>query len=116
MPIRTRITRVAHEHGLTARDLARRLGLYPSNIASADAGRRPISLRALGRIAQVLQCGLGDLIDDAPQTQPPVYRGRAAARGLEAREQGMPDGAERGWVHAALLAWQRHAGFHRRPS
>jgi len=115
MPIRTRITDMARQRGFTAREVARRLKLYPSNVSAMDAGRRTVSLRVLARVARCLECSVGDLLEETSEVERPVFRNRVLAQRLAAREASVPDGTERGWVHAAMLAWQRHAGFQRHP-
>ena len=108
MRIRTRITQLARARGLTAAEVARRAGLYPANVSAMDAGRRAISLKALARVAQALDCGPGDLLDCADEPAATLFRQRAMDERLRARERNVLDGAERDWVHRTLLAWQRH--------
>ena len=108
MRIRTCITAAARARGSTAAQLARRLHLYPSNLSAMDSGRRTVSLRLLARIAELLDCSPADLIEVIPAPEKPVFRSRRAVRALETKDLGTPDGTERGWVHRALLAWQRH--------
>ena len=105
--IRTRIAEVAHARGLTVRELARRLKLYPSNLSLTDAGTRRPSLQLLARLAAALDCSPGELLTTAPPSRPPVFRRAALNKALHALAQ-IPDGTERGWTHTALLAWQRH--------
>ena len=78
-----------------------------------DAGRRTASLRLLARVADVLACSPGDLLEVMAE-EPPVFGNPGLARRLAERDLRTPDGAERGWVHAAQLAWQRHYGRARR--
>lgn len=104
---------MARERGLTAAEVARRLGLYRSNLSAMDAGARSVSLRALARVARMLACSPGDLLEVTWGTDAPVFRQPALNRRLEEREADAADGSERGWVHAALLAWQRHYRLHR---
>lgn len=108
MRIRTRITTVARERGSTAAQLAERLGLYRSNLSAMDSGRRTVSLALLTRIAELLECSPIDLIEVIPTPEKPIFRSQRAMRALEKKDLGIPDGTERGWVHQALLAWQRH--------
>ena len=105
--IRTRIAEVAHARGLTVRELARRLKLYPSNLSLTDAGKRRPSLRLLARLADALDCSPGELLTTAPPVTPPLFRRAAINEALRALDQ-VPDGTERGWTHTVLLAWQRH--------
>ena len=108
--IRTRIREAAHERGRTVAEIARQLGLYRSNLSAMDAGRRAPSLRLLGRLAEALDCGVGDLLEETGGSGDPVFRSRKAETRLEEREREVSDGMEKGWVHANLLAWQRHYG------
>lgn len=114
MRIRTRITAEAKARGFTAAELARRLGWYRSNLSAMDAGRRAVSLRTLARLSQMLGCSPGDLLEVRGGSQAPVFR-QAWLRGrLSERDRGTADGAEKGWVHAAQIAWRRHYGATRR--
>ena len=108
MQIRTCIRRVAWERGMTTIEIARRLGVYRSNLSAADAGRRPISLKALARIADLLACSPGDLVERADAGQPAVFRAARINARVAARDAALIDGTERSWVHAVTLAWQRH--------
>lgn len=111
MRLRTRITKMAREYGLTAREVAQRLKLYPSNISAADSGRRTISLTLLGRIAEVIGCSPCDLIEAVYE---PPFRSRRLVQKLEERARAFPEGADKTWVHRTLLVWQRHYGSARR--
>ena len=113
MRIRTCIRRVARERGMTAADVARRLRLYPSNLSAMDAGARSISLRALGRIAEILASAPGELLERAVAADRPVFRSRRLNARLADRDAALEDGSERTWVHTVLLAWQRHYGARR---
>ncbi len=108
MRIQTCITRVARERGLTAADVARRLRLYRSNLSAADAGRRSMSLNALGRIADFLGCSPGELVERVQPRVENLFRRPALNARLAKRDAALADGAERTWVHVVLLAWQRH--------
>ena len=108
MRIRTCISRVARERGMTAAEVARRLRLYRSNLSAIDAGRRSLSLRALGRLADVLACSPGELLERAGAADRAVFRQAQLNIRLAGRDATLVDGAERTWVHTVLLAWQRH--------
>gem|GEM_PF-2376034 len=109
MEIRTRIKRVAKARGLTAAEVARKLGGYRSNLSALDAGRRSISLKMLARLCEILSCSPGDLLEGTWVAEDfPLFRKAALNRKLSEREMTTVEGAEKGWVHAALLAWQRH--------
>ncbi len=96
---------------MTAAEIARQLGFYRSNFSAMDAGKRPVSVKTLARVGKVLGCSIGDLIEVHWEPEGPVFRNRLLQRRMEERDYGAPDGLERGWVHAVLLAWQRHGGF-----
>ena len=93
---------------MTAAEVARRLGLHRSNLSAADAGRRALSLRALSRIAEVLACSPGELVERADAVEHPVFRRARLNARLAARDTALADGTECSWVHAVALAWQRH--------
>ena len=110
MRIRTRIAAMARARGLTAAEVARRLGWYRSNVSAMDAGHRSVSVRALARLSQVLGCGPADLLEMIGDREPPVFPRSALNQRLRKRDEGTPDGLEKAWVHTTTLAWQRHYG------
>lgn len=114
MTIRTRIRDVARSRGTTAAEVARRLGWYRSNLSAMDAGTRAPSLRALVRLGRYLDCGPGDLLDLRWGPATAVFRQPRLNARLHERDRGTPDGLDKGWVHASLLAWQRHTRSLRR--
>lgn len=113
MRIRTRIRAEARSRGLTAAEVARRLGWHRSNLSALDAGSRAASFRALARVSEALACSPGDLLEIS-RTEPPVFRQARLNARLQERDDGTPDGSEKGWVHAAQLAWRRHYRARRR--
>ena len=58
------IERVLKEKGMTQGDLARMLGVSTQAVNSVICGRSVASERLLGRYADVLGVGIGDLYDD----------------------------------------------------
>ena len=108
MRIHTCIRRTARERCTTAAEIARRLKLHRSNLSAADAGRRVLSLRALGRIADVLACSPGELVERAEAAGRAIFHPARLNARHAARDAGLADGTERAWVHAVSLAWQRH--------
>ncbi len=112
MRIRTRIKIEARARGFTVAELARRLGWYRSNLSAMDAGRRTISMHALSRVAALLGCSLGELMDSSPEIR--LFRdARVNARVLEWDRRAV-DGLDKSWVSTVQLAWIRH--YRRRPS
>lgn len=108
MKVRIRITREARARGLTAADVARRLGWYRSNLSAIDAGVRAVSLGRLFRVAECLGCSPGDLLEPVPEHDRPLFRQAGFDEALRQRDLRALDGAEKSWVHAAQFAWRRH--------
>lgn len=108
MTVQTRIKEACKERGWTVKEVARRLGLYSSNLSAMDAGTRSVSLRLLSRIAEFLDCSLGDLLEVAWGAKRDPFGQSDLALQLKMRDLGTPDGLERQWVHNTLLSWQRH--------
>ena len=99
---------MAHARGLTAAEVARRLGWYRSNLSGMDAGRRSISLRTLARLSRLLGCSPGDLLEISCWPERPVFPRAQLNERLRERDRRNTDGLEKGWVHAVQLAWVRH--------
>jgi len=99
---------------MTAAEVARRVGWYRSNLSAMDAGARGVSLAGLVKVAEVLACSPGDLLDVTRGAEAPLFRDPKLMARLRERDLGAPDGTEKGWVHAAQLAWRRHYGSARR--
>lgn len=114
MRIRTRITTEARARGFTAAELARRLGWYRSNLSAMDAGRRSVSLRVLARLAQQLGCSPSELLEVSSGSGRPIFTSARLNQHVQELEQAAEDGQEKGWVHAAQLAWLRHYRHARR--
>ena len=108
MPLRTRIALTARQHGMTSAEIARKLHFYPSNLSAMDAGKRSVSLKTLGRIARILDCSLLDLVEVYPDSEQHLFRDKILLQKLRQRDLGSVDGSSKGWIHANLLAWQRH--------
>ncbi len=116
MDVRTRITAEARARGLTAAELARRLGWYRSNLSAMDAGRRVVSMRSLARLSEVLGCSPSDLIEAGPDPEAVVFRPKRLNARLVERDLGTPDGEEKGWVHTVQFAWRHHYGSRKQPA
>jgi DNA-binding XRE family transcriptional regulator len=56
------VFRLRREQSLSQRDLARRLGIAPPNLARIEKGRNLPSVATLHRLSQALACTLADLI------------------------------------------------------
>ena len=108
MQIRTRIQLVARQRGMTVADLARKLGLYQSNLSAMDAGKRSVSIRMLARLARSLDCSPVELLEVRSEADAPVFRQPLLNQRLAEREAATPDGSDRTAVHRLLWAWQRH--------
>ena len=107
MRLRTKITEMAHEQGMSAAELARQIGTFRSNLSLIDAGKRPVSLRLLERIAGLMNLSPLDLLERKSDSAP-VFQNRKRMKRLADYDDAIPDGMEKGWVHAVMLAWQNH--------
>jgi len=108
MRYRTRITQIAHERGWTASEVARRVGFYRSNISAMDSGNRPVSIKALTKIAALLGVSTGELMERISSNDQNPFKQARHARTLHNRDMGTQNGAQKAWVNANMLAWQRH--------
>ncbi len=62
------LERVRHQRNLSQSDLARLLGITPSAISQAEAGRRGLSLDTLVLLSDRLGVGLDELLSSQPET------------------------------------------------
>ncbi|MBI4398679.1 MAG: helix-turn-helix domain-containing protein [Candidatus Omnitrophica bacterium] len=113
MKIRTCIAASTHQRGIRTAQLTKRLGLYRSNISLMDAGKRPLSLKLLTRIARFLKCNPLDLLMVHKTPRTPFARSRRFVKKLRDREDQLEEGTNCQWVNNILLAWQRHYGLRR---
>ncbi|HET6631765.1 MAG TPA: helix-turn-helix transcriptional regulator [Rhodanobacteraceae bacterium] len=64
MPIRVKLDELLRSRGLTARELAGRIGLSETQLSMFRSGKvRGIRFRTLARMCAVLGCRPGDLLD-----------------------------------------------------
>lgn len=108
MQIHTNITKIAKERGLNAAEVSRRLGWYRSNVSAMDAGKRSVSLKALAEIAQLLDLSPSDLLETDFPNHLILFPKKELMEKLQKRDLETQDGTKREWVHAVMLAWQRH--------
>ncbi len=105
--VRTHIRGEALLRGMTLTEVAKKLGLYLSNLSAMDSGTRPVSLRQLSKIAQFLHCGVGDLILGSEEERP-LFHEKALDRAVDKIEALSEDGTDKSWVPKVTLAWNRH--------
>ena len=55
------------DKNMLRKDLMKEAGINSSTIAKMGKGQ-PVSLRVLGKICQVLDCSIGDIVDVADRT------------------------------------------------
>jgi transcriptional regulator with XRE-family HTH domain len=88
--LKTPLARLAHEHGLSARQLADRTGIHPTSMYEFFAGRRKPRAANSHRIADALNVPVADLFPHLPATQLALELGRQGMTGLElARRTGL---------------------------
>ena len=103
MPIHTRITYLARERGYSAAEIAKQLGLYPSNISAMDSGRRSFSIKLLIKLSELLNVSPIDLLAVGSDFEESRFSDRIVERETIAQ-----DGKDRAWVHNLQLAWRKH--------
>ena len=64
----TRVKQRREAAGLTQKDLAKAVGAHPRTIRLIESGIRTPSMLILARMARILHCRLGDLIDEEAST------------------------------------------------
>ena len=100
------IREVAKERGVTLSGLARRLGIYRSNMSAIASGARGVSLRVLRKISRILDCSIDELL--SPQERPRVFKDKAARFLLTDIENNNHDGMDKAWVGRVMLAHKAH--------
>ena len=58
-----RVSRARRDRGWSQELLAEAIGIQPTTLSRLETGDRAVSLSTLGRIAEALGVGLGDLLD-----------------------------------------------------
>ena len=58
-----RVAKARTDRGFTQERLAEAVGIEPVTLSRWETGQRAVSVSTLARIAEVLQVGLGDLLD-----------------------------------------------------
>jgi len=106
--MRFRIKEYALEQGLKLGDVAGKLRIPLSNLSAINSGSRSVSLRLLGRIANLLGCEVADLFDESEAVT--VFRSPGVDRAVTRVEEGSCFGADKAWVHRIMLARQEHYG------
>jgi hypothetical protein len=81
-----------------------------------DAGRRSVSLRALAKLAGLLHCSLGELLETVVEPSRPLFHQLSLNDRVLKWDERAENGQEKGWVHTVQLAWLRHYGRRRRRS
>jgi transcriptional regulator with XRE-family HTH domain len=104
--MRLRIKEAAKERGVTLISLAKKLKMYRSNFSAVAAGTRGISLKKIQKIADLLGCGVDELLGS--KVYPPIFHDKALQSTLYLIEKNNPDGVDKTWVNNLTLARLSH--------
>lgn len=85
-----RVARARHDRGWTQERLAEAVGLEPVSLSRLETGDRALSISTLAAVADVLDIGLGDLLDVERQL-PAVEHAPEAAEALRLFDRLNPD-------------------------
>jgi len=99
--MRFRIKEYAFEQGLKLGDVAGKLRIPLSNLSAINSGSRSVSLRLLGRIANLLGCEVADLFDESEAVT--VFRSPGVDRAVTRMEEGVAsERTKRGSIASCL--------------
>lgn len=101
-----RIKEIAKERGLTLGFIAKKLGIYRSNMSGIASGRRGMSLGLLEKISRILACGIDELI--MPDERAAVFKDKKLELRVAAIERRNYDGVDKTWVDRVMLAQIAH--------
>jgi len=105
MQKRLNIKTAAKERGITLSSIAKRLKMARSNISAIAGGARGVSLDKLRRIADILGCGIDELV--APKEQH-IFKDRRLESLLASIEERNFDGVDKSWVTRVMFARNLH--------
>ena len=103
-----RIKDIAKERGMTLSEVARKLKMSRSNMSAIASGARGVSLKALHRISDILDCSVEELF--LPKESRPVFKDKKTQALLNAVEGQNYDGIDKTWVDNVMLAQKTHYG------
>ncbi|MBL7157493.1 MAG: helix-turn-helix transcriptional regulator [Candidatus Omnitrophica bacterium] len=106
MKIALRIKEVAKERGFTLSAVAKMLGVARSNMSSIAKGTRGVSLKALIKISNILECSIDELI--VTRKRPTVFKNKKLETLLRDAETNNYDGMDKTWVDNVALAHRAH--------
>ena len=108
MEKRLRIKEMAKDRGMTLSEIGRKLGMPRSNMSAIASGRRGVSLKALQKICNILDCSIDELILTEDFT--PVFKDKKTQALLMIVESHNYDGIDKTWVNRIMMAQKVHYG------
>jgi len=97
---------VARERAMTLLGIAKKLGIYRSNMSAIASGSRGVSLDVLKKICYILDCGLDEIV--FPAREPVVFKNKMIQAKLDSLERVNYDGIDKTWVNKVILASWGH--------
>jgi len=97
---------LAGERGMSLSFIAKKLGIYPSNMSAIASARRGVSLSVLRQIAGLLDCSLDELTGRREATA--VFRNKTADLRVKEIQNSNFNGMDKKWVDHVMLAHIHH--------
>lgn len=102
------IKKIAKERAVTLMSIAKKLGIYRSNMSAIASGKRGVSLDMLIKIGHILDCGLDELVTLSGRSS--VFKNKNIEDKLNKIIEANYDGMDKTWVNNIVLAGLRHYG------
>ena len=106
MKNRLNIKKIAKERGMTLVEVARKMGIYRSNMSAIASGARGISLDMLKKMCLILDCSIDELVKE--HKEPTVFVQNEVQNELEKIDKSSNNGADKTWVNLLMLATMNH--------
>ena len=101
-----KIKEAAKERGLTLVNIAKKLGIYRSNMSAIASGARGASLKMLNKVCRILDISLDELVK--AEERHFIFNTGKLEAALDNIEKSNYDGIDKSWVDRVMLAQKAH--------